>query len=77
VTNTSDIAGRKRVEEQIRFQRRLLDAIGQAIIATDLPGRSIYWNQAAEELYGWTTGEVMGLPIVEVTLSEETSPALG
>jgi PAS domain S-box-containing protein len=77
VTNTSDIAGRKRVEEQIRFQRRLLDAIGQAIIATDLPGRSIYWNQAAEELYGWTTGEVMGLPIVEVTPSEETSPALG
>jgi PAS domain S-box-containing protein len=68
---------RKRAEEQIRFQRRLLDAIGQAIIATDLPGRIIYWNRAAKELYGWSTEEVMGRPIVEVTPSEETFPALG
>ena len=77
MTNTSDIARRKRAEEQIRFQRRLLDAIGQAIIATDLQGRIIYWNRAAEELNGWTTEEVMGPPIVEVTPSEETCPALG
>ena len=77
MTNTRDTTVRKRAVEQIRFQRRLFDAVGQAIIATDLPGRIIYWNQAAEELYGWTTEEVMGLPIVEVTLSEETSPALG
>ena len=68
---------RKRAVEQIRFQRRLLDAIGQAIIATDLQGRIIYWDRAAKELYGWTTEEVMGHPIVEVTPSEETSPALG
>ena len=71
MTNTRDTTVRKRAEEQIRFQRRLLDAVGQAIIATDLQGRIIYWNQAAEELYGWTTEEVMGHPIVEVTPSEE------
>jgi PAS domain S-box-containing protein len=62
---------RKRAEEQIRFQRRLLDAVGQAIIATDLQGKIIYWNRAAKDLYGWTTEEVMGRPIVEVTPSEE------
>ncbi len=77
MTNTRDTTGRKRAEEQIRFQRRLLDAVGQAIIATDLQGKIIYWNRAAKELYGWTTEEVMGRPIVEVTPSEETSPALG
>jgi PAS domain S-box-containing protein len=71
VTNTRDTTVRKRAEEQIRFQRRLLDAVGQAIIATDLQGRIIYWNRAAEELYGWSTEEVMGRPIVEVTPSEE------
>src|SRR5829696_6496 len=71
VTNASDIAGRKRAEEQIRFQRRLLDAVGQAIIATDLQGKIIYWNRAAKELYGWSSEEVMGRPIVEVTPSEE------
>jgi PAS domain S-box-containing protein len=71
VTNTRDTTVRKRAEEQIRFQRRLLDAVGQAIIATDLQGRIIYWNRAAEELYGWSTEEVRGRPIMEVTPSEE------
>jgi hypothetical protein len=36
VTNTRATIVRKRAEEQIRFQRRLLDAVGQAIIATEL-----------------------------------------
>jgi PAS domain S-box-containing protein len=71
MTNTGNITERKRAEKQIRFQRRLLDAVGQAIIATDLQGRIIYWNRAAEELYGWSKEEVMGRPIVEVTPSEE------
>ncbi len=68
--NTRDTTGPKRAQEQIRFQRRLLDAVGQAIIATDLQGKIIYWNRAAKELYGWTTEEVMGCPIVEITPSE-------
>src|SRR5829696_8596289 len=71
MTNTGDITGRKSAEEQIRFQARLLDAVGQATIATNPQGRIIYWNRAAEELYGWSKEEVMGRPIVEVTLSEE------
>src|SRR5918995_460878 len=71
MTNTGDITGRKSAEEQIRFQARLLDAVGQAIIATNTQGRIIYWNRAAEELYGWPKEEVMGRPIVEVTPSEE------
>ena len=71
MTNTRDTTVRKRAEEQIRFQRRLLDAVGQAIIATDLQGKIIYWNRAAEGLYGWSPDEVMGRPIVEITPSEE------
>jgi PAS domain S-box-containing protein len=71
VTNTGDITGRKSAEEQIRFQARLLDAVGQAIIATNPQGIIIYWNRAAQELYGWPKEEVMGRPIVEVTPSQE------
>src|SRR5918995_791922 len=71
VTNAGDITGHKSTEEQIRFQARLLDAVGQAIIATDPQGRIIYWNRAAVELYGWSKKEVMGRPIVEVTPSEQ------
>ena len=53
------------------FQARLLDEVGQAVIATDPQGKIIYWNRAAEVLYGWSSEEVMGRSVVEVTPSEE------
>ncbi len=43
-----------------RFEARLLDAVGEAVIATDLDGRIIYWNRSAERLYGWSRGEALG-----------------
>ena len=58
-------------QERARFQARLLDALGQAVIATDLQGKVIYWNRAAEELYGWSQEEALGRPIMEITPSEE------
>ncbi|HZG64497.1 MAG TPA: PAS domain-containing protein, partial [Rubrobacteraceae bacterium] len=62
---------RKQAEEEIRFQARLLDVVGQAVIATDPQGKIIYWNRAAEVLYGWSATEVMGRSVMEVTPSEE------
>ena len=53
------------------FHARLLDAVGQAVIATDPLGKVIYWNRAAESLYGWSVEEVMGRSIVEITPSED------
>ena len=50
---------------------RLLDAVGEAVIATDPRGKVVYWNEAAKRLYGWSAEEVMGRPITEVTPSEE------
>jgi diguanylate cyclase (GGDEF)-like protein/PAS domain S-box-containing protein len=58
---------RKQAEEKISFQAHLLDVVGQAVVATDLEGAIIYWNQFAETLYGWSADEVLGRPIVEVT----------
>jgi PAS domain S-box-containing protein len=57
---TRDISPRKQAEREIRFQAGLLGAVGQAVIATDLAGIVIYWNRAAEALYGWRAGEVLG-----------------
>ena len=54
-----------------RFHARLLDAVGQAVIATDPQGKVVYWNKAAENLYGWSAKEAIGRPIVEITPSEE------
>ncbi|HET7272646.1 MAG TPA: EAL domain-containing protein, partial [Rubrobacter sp.] len=71
IHHAEDITERKRAEKEGRFQAKLLDTVGQAIIATDPQGKVLYWNRAAEELYGWSAEEVIGLSIMEVTPSEE------
>lgn len=62
-----DISERKHAEEEIRFQAHLLDAVEQAVIATDLEGKIIYWNSFAERLYGWTASEALTANIIDIT----------
>lgn len=57
----------KEAERQIKFQSKMLDEIGEAVIATDMEGKVIYWNNAAEKLYGWAKNEVLGKSITELT----------
>lgn len=66
-----DITERKRAVEEIRFQAHLLDAVEQAVIATDLNGTVIFWNSFAETLYGWPGAEALGAKILDLTPSEE------
>src|SRR5664279_3264787 len=47
-----------------------LAAIGQAVITTDLNGVVLYWNRAAQELYGWTPDEAIGRNIALLTVPE-------
>lgn len=67
-----EITERKRAEEQVRFQARLLDAVGQAVIATKPDGTIIYWNRAATELYGWTVEEALGRNAMDLLVNETT-----
>lgn len=43
-----------------------MNSIGQAVAATDVEGKIIYWNRAAEQLYGLSTSEVLGCHIMNV-----------
>ncbi|MGH2390195.1 MAG: PAS domain S-box protein, partial [Chloroflexota bacterium] len=52
----------RRAEGELRYQADLLDAVNQAVIATDLDGTIRYWNRFAETLYGWSAAEVVGTP---------------
>ena len=60
VSVTRDITERKRAEERIREQAALLDEARDAISATDLKGRIIYWNRSAERLTGLAAEAVVG-----------------
>lgn len=62
-----DVTDRLLSEDRLRFQARLLDAVGEAVIATQLDGTVLYWNDAAERLYGWSASEVMGRTVDEIT----------
>ena len=61
-----DITDRERSEEAIRFQSELLAAAGQAVVAVNLDRVVIYWNDAAEAMYGWSTAEALGRTLDEV-----------
>jgi two-component system cell cycle sensor histidine kinase/response regulator CckA len=71
-----DMQAKRLSQERIRFQAALLDSVGQAVVATDPTDRIQYWNEAATRLYGWTTEEVMGRPVVEI-LGAEGGPIIG
>ena len=46
-------------------QARLLDFADTAAYVQDLSGHILYWNRAAEKLYGWRAEEVVGQPMAE------------
>ena len=65
----TDVTERSRSEAAIRFQAQLLNAVQQAVVATDHDGMVIFWNAFAEKLYGWTGAEAVGRKIEELTPS--------
>ena len=61
--------------EATRFQAQLLNSIGQAIVAVDLSRTVIYWNKAAEALYGWSAADAIGRRSIDVLARDETPDA--
>jgi PAS domain S-box-containing protein len=57
-------------EEGPRFLKLLLDAVEQAVIATDAAGRILHWNRFAERMYGWRSAEVVGKGVADILLPE-------
>jgi PAS domain S-box-containing protein len=51
---------------KLDIQTQLLNRVEEAVLVVDLTGRIVYWNQFAENLFGWTMEEIQGSSIVEV-----------
>ncbi len=58
-----DITERKEADDKIREQAELLNFAQSAIITHDMEGRVLFWNQSAEQLYGWTAAEALGVDV--------------
>ena len=61
-------------DDIVRERARSTRPKGKAVIATDTGGRILYWNDAAEELYGWRREEVLNLNVVDVTPARMSQP---
>jgi PAS domain S-box-containing protein len=48
------------VEERLRFLAEILRHISEAVIVSDEHDRIVYWNDAAERIYGWSAEEAAG-----------------
>lgn len=57
----------------VSLEAKLLNAVQQSVIVTDLAGTITYWNAHAEVLFGWKKEEALGRPIVELATFDATS----
>jgi hypothetical protein len=52
--------------DAVTMRASLLDSLGEAVIASDSDHRIVYWNGAAEALFGWGAAEAVGRPDIEL-----------
>jgi PAS domain S-box-containing protein len=52
----------RRDREHLQLHARLLDAVRESVVASDLEGRILYWGRGAEQLYGYSADETLGQP---------------
>ena len=84
VASFIDITERKRSDNDIAFQAHLLASVHDAIIALDSNFRITYWNDVAEQMFGWTgqealgkdSGELLRTKVTDFMHEDVTGPAL-
>jgi len=69
-----DVTGRVRREQQIAFQARALDQVGDAVIAVDEEERVTYLNRRAAQQYAVDRQDVIGHKLSELYTSEWPDP---
>ena len=65
-----DISERKKYENTLLYQARLLDGVSDAITSLDMNRCIVSWNKACEELYGLKKEEALGKRIPELLTFE-------
>src|SRR5437773_4333038 len=69
-----DLSERRRHEQQLTEQARLLDLSNDAIIVRDKNERITYWSRGATKLYGYARQEALGTVIQHLLKSKFPEP---
>jgi PAS domain S-box-containing protein len=70
----TDIHEHKQIEDELHKQAALLNLAHDAILVRDLARKIVYWNQGAEETYGWSAKEAAGRAVHELLRTESATP---
>ena len=77
----TDITERRAIEEALRASeerfRAVIETASDAFVSVDTDGRIVEWNRKAEETFGWTREEAIGLPLVATVVPEASREAHG
>ncbi|MEO6872952.1 MAG: PAS domain S-box protein [Chthoniobacterales bacterium] len=76
VGSIADLTNAMRTERKLVEQSNLLNLAHDAIIVCNMEGRIEFWNQGAENLYGWGTEEARGRLTTELLELEEVDDTL-
>ncbi len=60
VSALRDVTARRDADSLLDLKARLLDSVGQAVVAWDTAGVITYLNARAEEIYGWSRERAIG-----------------
>jgi PAS domain S-box-containing protein len=55
-----DVSDRHRADAELRRQAALLELAPTAVLVRDRHDAILYWNKAAQDMYGWTAAEARG-----------------
>ncbi|WP_211176507.1 PAS domain S-box protein [Brasilonema sp. UFV-L1] len=69
-----DITERELSQQKIREQAALLDVATDAILVQDLENKILFWNQSAEQVYGWKVEEALGKNANELLYKDSAKP---
>jgi PAS domain S-box-containing protein len=70
-----DHNARKLAEDAMLRDAELLSKVSASVICTDMDGVVTYWNDGAQQLYGYTAEERVGRPVLDYYSPEERAAA--
>lgn len=65
-----DITERNKTKERLIYQASLLESVSDAVTSLDMNRCIVSWNNACEELYGFTSEEVIGRKVPDLITFE-------
>lgn len=72
MASVRNISDRKKTQEQVNYQARLIEDISEAVFSCDAAFRVKSWNKAAEALFRLPAAKAIGQPLEQITKPQLT-----